>query len=211
MNIGIAIPTYKNHINSLPNLLEKISKSTILPLQVSVSISSINDYEINNNYPFELIITINNEKRNPSENRNIASSKLTTDIISFIDGDDYPHPQRNEFIINAFKQGANCVVHDYDKKKVLDDNFFQIIYDEMFYYPKYINTIYDNPIYPKNKQKHYSYHCAHISISNELNNLFKFDENPDFLYKEDSFFCRELVKNNHHICYINNKLSQYIK
>lgn len=72
MTIGIAIPTYKNHLNSLETLLDKISKSTILPNQVSVSISSTEEYIVENNYPFELILTVTNEYKNPSQNRNIA-------------------------------------------------------------------------------------------------------------------------------------------
>lgn len=40
MTIGIAIPTYNNHLIFLNDLLTQISKSTILPKQVSVSISS---------------------------------------------------------------------------------------------------------------------------------------------------------------------------
>ena len=61
MTLGIAIPTYSWHLYNLENLLTQISKSTVLPKQVSVSISSF-DGEISvNDYPFELIITKNKE------------------------------------------------------------------------------------------------------------------------------------------------------
>ena len=39
MTIGIAIPTHPTHVGYVYNLLEQINKSSILPNQVSISIS----------------------------------------------------------------------------------------------------------------------------------------------------------------------------
>lgn len=211
MTIGIAIPTYKNHINNIENLLDIISKSTILPKQVSISISSINQYVFNKKYPFELISSVTNETKNPSQNRNTAASKLQTDIISFIDGDDLPHPQRNEFLLEGFKIGSECIVHDYIKNSILNNNFFNIKYDNPNLFQKYIDTVYYDTIYPRNSLTHLDYHCAHISITKKLFDNFKFDERESIKFQEDSYYCRTLVENNHFICYLNNKLSQYIK
>lgn len=211
MTIGIAIPTYKNHLNSLETLLDKISKSTILPNQVSLSISSTEEYKVEKNYPFELILTVTNDYKNPSQNRNIAASKLTTDIISFIDGDDFPHPQRNEFILKSFDLGSECVVHNYYKKSHLYEDFFKIKYENIVRLPKHIDTVYNDTIYPRNKNNHIDYHCAHISVLKELFNEFKYDEDNQIKYKEDSYYVRTLVENNHPICFLNNKLTLYLK
>jgi hypothetical protein len=43
MTLGIGIPTYIGHLWNLKNLLKQISKSTVLPTQVSVSISSFDE------------------------------------------------------------------------------------------------------------------------------------------------------------------------
>jgi glycosyltransferase involved in cell wall biosynthesis len=211
MTIGIAIPTYKNHLNSLETLLDKISKSTILPNQVSVSISSTEEYIVENKYPFEIILTVTSEYKNPSQNRNIAASKLTTDIISFIDGDDFPHPQRNEFVLKSFNMGSECVVHNYHKNSHLYQDFFKVKYEDVVRLPKYIDTLYVDPIYPKSGVEHIDYHCAHISISKELFDKFKYNEDEQVKYKEDSYYVRTLVENNHPICFLNNKLTLYLK
>ncbi len=46
MTLGIAIPTYIGHLNYLTQLLDSLEQSTILPNQVSISISSF-DGELN--------------------------------------------------------------------------------------------------------------------------------------------------------------------
>ena len=112
MTIGIAIPSYGEHVKYLENLLDRISMSTVLPKQVSVSVSSFDGELTFKDYPFELIITNTSEFKNTSQNRNIAASKLTTDIISFIDSDDLPHIKRNEFLLDSIKQGSKIIVHN---------------------------------------------------------------------------------------------------
>jgi len=211
MTLGIAIPTYNKHVHSLHKLLDKISNSTVLPNEVSVSISSIGEYTIEKEYPFELIMTVTNDYKNPSQNRNISASKLTTDIISFIDGDDFPHPQRNEFILESFDMGSECVVHNYHTKSQIEKDFFMVKYDNIKRLPKYIDTVYKDTIYPRSCVEHIDYHCAHISVSKELYNKFKYNEDESVKYREDSYYVRTLVENNHPICFLNNKLTLYIK
>jgi hypothetical protein len=211
MNIGIAIPTFINHLNSLEVLLNKIADSTVLPEQVSISISSTKKYIIPKKYPFEIILNITEDYKNPSENRNIAASKLTTDIISFIDGDDFPHPQRNEFILKAFNLGSECLVHNYSRNFSIYEDFFKIKYDTILRYPKYINSIYSDTIYPRSCVEHIDYHCAHVSILKKIYDKFKYDENEIIKYQEDAYYLRTLVEKNNPICFLNNKLSLYIK
>ena len=88
-SIGYAIPTYKGHLIYLESLLDAIAESTVLPSEVSISISSTDEEIFFKEYPFKLIVTKMLEPKNQSQNRNIAASKLTTDIITFFDGDDF--------------------------------------------------------------------------------------------------------------------------
>ena len=83
MTLGIAIPTYIGHLKYLKEILDLLQNSTVKPNQVSISCSSLgDDYHINyENYDFEIIFTPTIEVKNPSQNRNIAASKLSTDII----------------------------------------------------------------------------------------------------------------------------------
>jgi glycosyltransferase involved in cell wall biosynthesis len=208
MTIGIAIPTYNNHILHLKGLLDMISKSTVLPKQVSVSISSFNEDLIFDEYPFELIITKTSEYKNPSQNRNIAAKKLSTDIISFIDGDDLPHIKRNEYILKSFELGSDVLSHNYN---ILTNNNNPTLDDigEFEFLPKYINKYIAETHAPENDTLHLDYHNAHISLLSRVYEKFEYDENENFKYKEDSEFNSRLVKNGYKICYLKNKLSYY--
>jgi hypothetical protein len=213
MTIGIAIPTYVGHINYLNKLLYTISKSSLLPTQVSVSISSF-EGELNfEDYPFELIITKTLERKNPSQNRNIAASKLTTDIISFIDGDDLPHHKRNEYILSSFQNECNCVVHNYFQNSDHGSNWFESQMDTINYHHNYIDSIIDGCPFALNSDisNHRDYHCAHISIKKEIFDKIKFDESENIVYSEDSEYTKKLIKNDIKISYLSNRLSQYNK
>lgn len=210
ITLGIAIPTYSEHIKYLNNLLDVISKSTVLPKQVSVSISSFDDDLNLENYPFELIITKTSDYKNPSQNRNIAASKLTTDIISFIDGDDIPHIKRNEYLMNSFNNGCNIIVHNYKKINNQQNIEFEDI-GEIELLKDYIDGYISDLHAPESKIKHLDYHCAHITLLNNIFKKFEYNEDEKIKYYEDSEFNSRLVKNGFKISYIPNKLSFYIK
>ena len=209
MTFGIAIPTYSGHIEYLKNLLSQISNSTVLPNQVSVSISSFGGEIFFDEYPFELIITKTQEFRNPGQNRNIAASKLNTDIISFIDGDDLPHKTRNEYLIKSFNMGAKIVVHNYEMSSnhvvVYDSemNNLELLID-------YIDTFISDRHFPESSKGHLSYANGHISLLKTIFDEIKYDESND-LFKccEDSEYSSRLVKNGYKISHITNKLSFY--
>jgi hypothetical protein len=210
MTIGIAIPTYSGHLYNLKDLLYQISKSTILPSQVSVSISSFDgDLELSD-YPFELIITKSSEFRNVSQNCNIAASKLTTDIISFFGGDDLPHIKRNEYIIKAFESGCNSVVHNYINSRKNVKEFTDDI-GEIQLFIDYIDTYTSDKSYPiSSKEPLICYANGPISISKEIFNKFKYNESSSFFKTEDTIYNSNLVKNGYNISYIKNNLMLYI-
>lgn len=213
MTLGIAIPTYISHVKYLEKLLYTISKSSLLPNQVSVSISSFEGDLYFDDYPFELIISKTSERKNPSQNRNISAGKLNTDIISFIDGDDIPHYKRNEYILNSFQMGSECVVHNYYQNSNHGSNWFESDINEIEYYHNYIDSVIDGCPFAVNSNinNHKDYHCAHISIKKEIFDRFRFDESEEIVYREDSEYTKKLVKNNIKISYMSNRLSQYNK
>ena len=108
MRLGVAIPCFIKHIDHCYKLLDSINEQSRLPDQVIVSCSSSKPEDfVKREYKFPLTVITSEERKNSAQNRNIAASKLDTDVISFIDADDIMHPQRLEVIENAFKHGAN--------------------------------------------------------------------------------------------------------
>ena len=210
MTIGIGIPTFEGHLWNLKDLLNQISKSTVLPKQVSVSISSF-DGEIDfDDYPFELIITKNIEYRNTSQNLNTCASKLTTDIISFMGGDDIPHIKRNEFILKAFESGADVVGHNYTHHDKSAKEFTSDI-GEIQLYIDHIDTCVPHKPYPiSSKEGEVCFGNGPISITKELFDKYKYWEGSEFNGKEDSMYNSELIKNGYKISYIKNSLMLYI-
>jgi hypothetical protein len=210
MTLGIAIPTFKGHLWNLKDLLTQISKSTILPKQVSISISSFDgeiDFDV---YPFELIVTKNIEHRNTSQNLNTSASKLTTDIISFMGGDDIPHINRNEFIIKAFESGAKVVAHNYTHHNKGIKEFTSDIGDIELYID-YIDTYISDIHFPIcSKENNCCFANGPISITKELFDKYKYGEDSEFGGREDSMYNSKLVKDGYKISYIRNSLMLYI-
>lgn len=211
--LGIAIPTYKPHIPLLYKLLDTISNSTVLPDQVSVSVSSIEKKEELefNSYPFELIVTSTHECKNASQNRNIASSKLTTDVVSFIDGDDVPHIKRNEYIMKSVQEGCEVIVHNYQLARTRDDDYVFSDIGEYELKRDYIDMFDPNILpYPTSSQERFVvFHNAHVTITRELANIFKYDEYWREI-GEDAIFNRQLLCAGNKLSYISNKLSMYV-
>jgi hypothetical protein len=214
MTLGIAIPTYSGHLFNIKNLLDILQNSTVKPNKVSISCSSQSEnITFEGEYDFEIIVNITEEYRNPSQNRNIAGSALDTDIISFIDGDDLPHFQRNEFIMRSFKDNrVTALLHNYHQSPFINNEFIYSKYENLNLVINYIDTVFPNGFTgSKTPNNSYGYHHAHLSIKQDLFNKFKYDENQNILYREDSIYVKELVLNGNNISYISNKLSQYIK
>ena len=110
--LGVAIPCYIYHLPKLRFLLESIANQTVKPHHVVVSCSStkkdnVEVQQLLSEYlhVFNLVILTTEDRKNASENRNIASRyliELQVDIISYIDADDMMCSQRLEFIKSIF-------------------------------------------------------------------------------------------------------------
>jgi hypothetical protein len=214
MTLGLAIPATKSYMDSLEKLLYNISMQTILPDEVSISISEVDDYKPNKDYGLNLIITTHKEPKNGAENRNIASDKLSTDIISFIDCDDLMHPQRIEYIKKSFEYGIDAVVHEFEISHNCEwktpeyslDDFLKLKHQNLNFEKNVIDSVVPESLFPNNLNKKYVYHNAHLSIKNEINKKFKYETNHVF---PDSLYNRTLVENGYKISFISNKLSYY--
>ena len=145
LKVGIAIPCYIYHLSKLRFLLDSITNQTVKPDYVVVSCSSTKSDNIEvqkllSEYlpVFNLTILTTKDRKNASENRNIASRyllELQVDIISYIDADDIMYSQRLEFIKSIFeKTDALIILHSYVNEKMDESflylkNFAKLTYD----------------------------------------------------------------------------------
>jgi hypothetical protein len=215
LTFGIGIPVeFDRHYMYIGHLLDLIEKSSVLPNQVVFSISSCYIDEllsISRDYPFVIKIYQTKERKNTSENRNIAGSMLDTDIISFMDVDDLPHIDRNKILINCFEdENVNAVVHEC--LRTLDRND-QFIYDSIktpIIYKNYINTIKPDFHCAISDILHIPYASGHITIRKTIFDKVKYIEDVRISGgKEDSLYTLQLIDAGFPITFVYEKLSLY--
>lgn len=214
MTFGIGIPCWQADSHFLQNLIENISKQTVLPDMISISLSQSENFKIENDYGLNIILTQTKEPKLHSENRNIAASKLETDIISFIDSDDLMHPQRTEFILDGFKRGAQAILHNFEPSKQFVylpntqtlEEFMMSSYHENEFFLEVISNISSRHLYPIWNETT-TQHNAHVTVLKSLFDKHYYD--PQFGWTADSDFNTRLVIGGCKISYIKNKLSWY--
>lgn len=210
MTLGIAIPTYIEHIEYLDRLLDSIKASTVKPDEVSICMSEC--VWIGDRYPFKIITSQFNGRRNVAQNLNVAISMLTTDLISVIGGDDMVHPQRNEFLLEVFKEeDVDAVVHDFMYGEDEDDMFWLDDYDSVDLRVGIINSIKEGIPYPVCEGEDIKFANGFITCRRNIFERFKYDESEDAEFIEDSLFNMNLVLNGINISYIAQELALYIK
>lgn len=211
LTIGVAIPCYKGHIEHLKHVLDSIEKQTRKPDQVVVSCSSSEVGDIPSSYyqySFPISIFTCSEKRNVAQNRNFAISKLDTDILSFIDADDIMHPQRLEAIEFTFSHyDINIFLHFYETN--IERTF--ITYSE---FPIEFNKMY---VCPWRSVQHAYYprasiiHNSQCSVRREVFNRIHFQERPEFVGREDTWFVGDVLLSYPGKCaYCPLRLSRYL-
>jgi glycosyltransferase involved in cell wall biosynthesis len=207
MTIGYAIPSCKSYLTQTYRLLESLSKSTVLPNEVSISISDVDEgFTLENDYGLNIKLQTTPNTQNACINRNIASSNLNTDIICVFDCDDMVHPKRNEFLINCFKEGANCIVHNYTQSTEQGvEEFLSGEYESPDYERDFLHS-FSQGIGPVNPNQKVRYHNAHVSIKKEVFEKVKYIDKVFC----DSWYNRHLVENGYKLWYLKNKLSYYI-
>ena len=183
MRIGVAIPCYIGHINQLQVLLESISNQTRLPDKVVVSCSSTTDLPDLPKYDFDLIIVCDSTRKNTAQNRNIAAQRLDTDVITFFDADDVMHPQRIEFIEQAFLSNADIVLHNFET----EHSQFSL-YDSCNISYNTLRQCETGCIRHIIWNTHDLIHHSQVSVKRELYDIVKCDEREEVVTREDCIF-----------------------
>jgi len=193
LTIGVAIPCYKGHIEVLRYLLDSIEAQTRKPDKVVVSCSSSEVSDIPSSYfqySFPLSIFTCSEKKNVSQNRNFATSKLETDIVSFIDADDIMHPQRLEVVEQCFLQyNVQILLHFYEtnlRRPFKQYQNFPIECNKLFVCPW-------RSIQHNNYPRADIIHNGQASVRRAVFDRVQFQEGPEFIGREDTFFVGDIL------------------
>ena len=208
MTIGIAIPNYVKYKHLMTRLLDNISKQTILPKMVAVAMSECS-WSPEREYPFELVTDCTDGVRSLAQNSNVALSMLDTDVMTLMHGDDLMHPQRNEYLLWAFKSNVDAVVHGFKYSDDPDDELLRKRFSWTQLKQNYIDTIVGNKVYPVNAHDEVEFLNGHLSLRKRIFAQYKYDESPQWLYDCDSEYTRRLVTNGIFISYIPHPLVLY--
>jgi glycosyltransferase involved in cell wall biosynthesis len=153
---------------------------------------------------------------------------LNTDLICFFDSDDLVHPQRNEILLDAFKNDeVKVLVHDlyfYHGELSGPEMIENLLKDKTFTIDKckngnefgfiektnllinYHDTIKPNVGQPENSEKHLNYANGHITIRKEIFEKFKYE---DISKVEDTQYNLNLLKNGYKFSHISDPLMIY--
>jgi glycosyltransferase involved in cell wall biosynthesis len=163
IDISVVVPCYVAHIKYLNVIFDDIRNQTVLPKEIILAVSEIDDnikndilaqyYELfqTKNIGFEIVHT--SSKRLPGENRNVGAGIASAEYVMFIDADDTIHPKKIEatvYFLEFYK--PNLLVHSFVKSKPIDYlKFLDIdyknspvisnneIYTDTFGFPPYRN------------------------------------------------------------------------
>jgi len=195
VTIGVAIPCYGGHLQALGHLLESIEYQSRKPDMVMVSCSSAihTDYpHLHRPYSFPLYMVFHVEKKNAAENRNIAASHLTTDIITFIDADDTMHPQRISIIERCFSTYPSIAILLHNCNMDPLEPFEHYLEEDCFQFNRLM-------VCPSGSTLHMDYkymgviHNGQPSVPREVFQRMPFDKSPASHGKEDTVFCTRII------------------
>ena len=211
--IGVGIPCIPRDFDVLSRLLDSITRQTLQPFEVVVSLSNASE---NDSQKFKEILLkysdihfktfITGNSHNASQNRNVIldyyHSQTKFEILSFIDSDDEMHSQRLEIISKSFvKYSCDLLLHGYftgsepylpEWFRIRNDNEIK----ELLRTNKSIVSWSDGRL-----------HHGHVSISKQV----KIKQNVNMKIGEDYQFVYDNYLQNKKIYHLQIPLSKYIK
>ncbi len=219
--IGLVICAYKGHIPHLKRLLASVQMQTRKPHMVVVSCSSTEPHEIPykpESYSFPLSIYTHSEKMNCAQNRNYGASKLTTDIVSFMDADDIMHPQRIEIILNSFMNYHICIfLHNtiFTDNVSFKDQPDMVPFSSIYSYRFTLHRLYHSSAGYMEVNHEIPgatgiVTCGHVTVLRSVLDKISFRETADYHGRDDTVFASEVIAaypNQNCYCYEN--LSAY--
>lgn len=209
LKISVCIPCLSDHIYLLDRCIKSVYKQILHPHEVIVSISSVQDLEttktnVENQIGkyrdrLKLIILYTSEKKYAGENRNIAISHSTGDIITFIDADDAMHNNRLWVLGRTFSKYQSClgVLHhfteneeirnekwEFDESNIKDYEYTDKLH---FGHPTFRREIFDKFSY-SNKHRGQDFELLENIVQKLRYNLKIYEKKLSHYYSNDSLF-----------------------
>jgi len=216
---SIIIPCYHKHAPFLPNLLDKLAMQTFIPDEVVISLSEVDlvsdDLLMtlkNGIYPYELVLLETQEIKWCGQNRNLACSVATGDILICQDADDIPHPQKIEIIVYFFMNtDAVHILHRwYPSEKLLKRLSDQQNETPDFDYLDHYENIHDIPIFKINNFKDkYDFPFISTGYASIRKEVFDYVQWPDTQQAEDYKFTYDVIHLFQKTLYLNIPLMIY--
>jgi len=213
MRIGVCIPCHKGYIQYIQKCLESIEYQTRKPDVVSISFSEVEEAPELFTYSFPIEVSISNEKQCQGKNRNIASSKIDVDILTFFDADDIMHPKRLECIESAFQNDIDGFLHSNKpcassqyRMRLLSQNLWETIENNL-YKDGFSST--KDSICGRVESSYGTSTNGHFSCKQSLWREIPFPE--EYGIGEDSEYVYRIYEKEYKLGYSPDKLSYYIR
>jgi hypothetical protein len=223
MRVGVCIPCIGTHIQYLRKCIDCINNQIVKPDIISISISSYNGEYIDYKSDIVTVLQMTKEKRGASENRNIAAKNIykNVDILTFMDADDFMHPQKIQQIKKHFiETGADCFVHEfleYPKKNYFEFNDLRFCWPQIQGRFSLYNHITTNDIncnrvifYDKVSNTHINHTNGHLTCKINVWEKFPWPEEHNYI-GEDSEYNYRLFSKGFKYIVSTDKLSLYSK
>ena len=190
MTTSVIVPCASRHFEYLFELLQCYERQTCRPNEIVISLSEIDlihegPIDALERFPwsFQLKIVKHLERRSAGENRNIACSHATGEIILCQDADDVPHPQRVEIVKYIFeKYRVDHLIHKWDLKEEFLSRKYQLSKIPILSFTKYSDLL-----------ARLSYlHNGNICLSSKVAKKMRWESN--FIADKDVEFNKEIYK-----------------
>lgn len=209
LTLSVCIPCIQEHIYLLDRCVESIYTQSLLPDEVVISISSVDNM---NTQPavenligrfrdkLNIIVYYTSAQHFAGENRNKAVIHSTGDIISFIDADDIMYSNRLNIILTLFRVYPLCigilhlftenVLHDTEPDQVFNINSIsEYMFSEYIHFghPSFRRALFDKYIY-NNSPRVQDFEFIESILPEHQDNLIVYNQKLTCYVSDDSTF-----------------------
>lgn len=204
MKSTIAITCYDLDADLLPRLLEDIDKQTLPFNDIIISHSGGGL-----NYDGPAKVATSRKRVNQAIARNRAVDLCETELITFFDVDDIPHPDMGKVISESFRinKRLDLLLHDYyGPTEFLEFKTAPRIGTWNLYKIENKDPVTTCLLCPVEEGK---IHHSHITVKTSLAKKIRFNESNLYYRKEDSLFCQNCFDMSASLAWIDVKLVYY--